>query len=125
MRLTGFIAIAVLTIAAYADAAPKPRPPDYWIFSWVMRDGSYRFILVRERERLAFIDGFEPSFPGHGGASELQAQLARLPRQASVGWGDRSCVGLTYPPKDVMRPILMFAKQRGILVQILPRQCEG
>src|SRR5690348_10202716 len=113
--LTAIFGLAVVC-SATSYAGPPPLHPDYWIFSWVMRDESYRFILVQDTERHGFLAAFEPSFPGHGNAQQLQQQLLRVPRTAVVAWGEASCYGLVYPPKDVMRPVLMFAKQHGIEV---------
>jgi hypothetical protein len=127
MRI-GMRAIAVLalvTLASAGHATPPARSaPDYWIFSWVMRSGVYRYVIVRESERSAFVNGFQPSFPGHGDMSQLQAQLLRLPRGAQVGWGNATCSGLTYPPKETMRSIRIFAAQNKIKLVILPGQCD-
>ena len=126
MRARWLIVVLALALACPSGfARPESLPhPNYWIFSWVMKDGSYRFILVRDKERYAFLAAFEPSFPGHGNVEQLQAQLLRVPRTALVGWGEATCYGVVYPPKDIMRPVLMYAKEHGINVQVLPSQCE-
>ena len=116
--------IALLACASACWAAPARLTPDYWLFSWVMRDGSYRFVLIPESARQAFVNGFHPSFPGYGNMARAQAQLQTLPKGARVGWGDATCSGLTYPPKDMMRPIEMFAATHKIDLIVLPGQCD-
>ena len=104
---------------------PEKQPsPDHWLFSWPMRDGSYRFVIVRAAERNAFLNGFQRSFPGQGNMAQVTAQLRALPAHAVVGWGDATCFGFIYPPKDVMRPIERFAFDRGISLLVLPGQCH-
>jgi hypothetical protein len=117
--------IALLTLSSACSAVPEKAPvPDYWVFSWVLRSGVYRYVLIRETERTAFLNGFRPSFPGNGNMEQLQAQLLGLPRGVRVGWGDLTCSGLTYPPKETMRPVLMFAAAHKINLVVLPGQCD-
>lgn len=117
--------IALLALGSACSTVPQEQPvPDYWLFSWSMRDGTYRFAIVREAERRAFVLGFRPSFPGHGTMAQAEAELRRLPRGVRVGWGDATCAGLTYPPKDSMRPIAQFAADQQINLRILPGRCE-
>lgn len=116
--------IALLTLASACSVVPEQARPDYWMFSWLMRNGTYRFMVVRESERYAFLNGFRPSFPGHGSMAQAQAQLQTLPRGVLVGWGDATCSGLTYPPKDIMRPIEFFAAAHKINLVILPGRCD-
>jgi hypothetical protein len=116
--------IALLTLASACASPPQRSAPDYWIFSWVMRSGIYRYVIIRDSERVAFVNGFRPSFPGNGDMSQLEAQLVRLPKGAHVGWGDATCSGLVYPPKETMRPIRMFAAQNKISLVVLPGQCD-
>ena len=117
--------LALLALTGVCPARPAQPTPDHWLFSWLMRDGSYRFIVIRETERPAFLSGFRPSFPGHGNIAQATAQLRALPAGAVVGWGDAICIGLIYPPKDVMRPIERFASDHKINLIILPGRCEG
>jgi hypothetical protein len=122
MRLIVFLALIMLGPAC---AAPLPQSaPDYWIFSWVMRSGVYRYVIVRESERSAFVNGFQPSFPGNGDISQVEAHLRRLPPGAHVGWGNATCLGLTYPPKDIVRSLRLFAARNKINLVVLPGQCE-
>jgi membrane-associated phospholipid phosphatase len=117
--------IAFLALAAACSNAPETQGvPDYWLFSWVMRDGTYRFTVVRESERRAFVLGFRPSFPGHGAMAQAEAALRGLPKGVLVGWGDASCAGLTYPPREMMRSIAQFATDHQVNLRILPGQCE-
>jgi hypothetical protein len=89
-----------------------------------MRSGVYRYVVIREAERAAFLNGFRPSFPGNGNVEQLLAHLLTLPKGARVGWGDLTCSGLTYPPKDSMRPVLMFAAAHHINLSVVPGQCD-
>lgn len=123
MRAIALIAVLALTSACSA-MVEKQIVPDYWLFSWVMRDGTYRFVVVREAERHAFVMGFQPSFPGHGNMAQVETQLRSLPKGVLVGWGDATCAGLIYPPKDIMRPIEQFAAAHRINLVVLPGRCE-
>jgi hypothetical protein len=116
--------IALLTLCSASANPPERSAPDYWIFSWVMRSGIYRYVIVRESERTAFVNGFKASFPGYGDMSQLEAQLLRLPKGVQIGWGDATCSGLTYPPKETMRPIRFFAAQKNFNLVVLPGQCD-
>lgn len=122
--MKAFALIALLSCASACSALAEKPAPDYWLFSWLMRDGAYRFVVIPERERDAFVDGFRPSVPGHGNVAHVTAQLRTLPRGAVVGWGDATCSGLIYPPKDIMRPIERFAFDHGINLIVLPGQCK-
>jgi len=122
MRAIAFLAL--LTLASACATLPEKPAPSYWVFSWVMRSGLYRYVVVRESERVAFVNGFRPSFPGNGDLSQLEAQLLRLPKAAQVGWGDATCSGLTYPPKETMRSIRLFAARNKIDLLVLPGQCD-
>ena len=123
MRVIAFLVLLTLTTAG---ATPTERVgPHHWIFSWVLRSGIYHYVVVRESERAAFVNGFRPSFPGHGDISHLKAELLTLPTGAKVGWGDAPCVGLTFPPKETMRSVRLFAGGRGISLVVLPGQCDN
>jgi hypothetical protein len=122
MRVIAFVVLLTLTSAG--AASPERPPPSYWIFSWVMRSGTYRYIVVREAERAAFINGFRPSFPGNGDMSQLETQLLRLPKGVQIGWGNATCSGLTYPPKETMRSVRIFASAHQINLVVLPGQCD-
>ncbi|HEY2125229.1 MAG TPA: hypothetical protein VGG94_07175 [Chthoniobacterales bacterium] len=123
MRAIAVIAWLALTSACSTVLEEQPVPA-YWLFSWVMRDGTYRFAVVRESERHAFVSGFQPSFPGHGTMAQAEGALGSLPKGVLVGWGDATCVGLTYPPQDIVRSIAQFATSRQINLRILPGRCE-
>src|SRR5438132_13524904 len=98
----------LLALTSVCVAFPPRPPPDYWLFSWSVRGGVYHFAVVREAERQLFISSF-PTVSSIKNVPELEARLNVLPKNVVIGWGDATCVGLTYPPKDIKHRIEKFA----------------
>jgi hypothetical protein len=56
--------------------------------------------------------------------AQAERTLRNLPGGVLVGWGDATCAGLTYPPREIMRSIRLFAARNKIDLIVLPGQCD-
>ena len=119
-----FVLLGLLTLVnGCASVAPQPAPA-YWVFSWPMKESSYRYVVVGKAEEHSFLVSFKPSYPAMRTPEQLEARLKELPKDALIGWGESTCIGLIFPPKDIMRRVRSFAASNKIKLMIVPGACD-
>ena len=122
--MRAFALITLLTLAGGCATVTSPPAPAYWVFSWRVKESPYRYVVVGEAEKHSFLVSFKPSYPALRTPGELQARLKELPKDALIGWGESTCIGLTFPPKDIMRRVRTFAASNKINLMIVPGACD-
>lgn len=122
MRAIAIIALLTITTACYA--APEQPSPAYWVFSWSSRGGVRRYTVVSQADKHTFMVTFNRSLPGMLTVPECEARLRALPKGVLVGFGDATCVGITYPANDIMLRIEQFAAVNNIRLILIPGVCE-
>jgi hypothetical protein len=123
-RTTAFVLITLLMLAGGCASVTPPPTPAYWVFSWSTKQGYYRYVVVGRAEKHSFLVSFKPSYPAMRTPEQLEARLKELPKDALIGWGESTCIGLTFPPKDIMRSVRTFAVSNKIEVIIVPGTCD-
>jgi hypothetical protein len=122
--------IAMLTVLGVIAgcAAPKedrswadlpvmhdPRPM-YVLFSWPTPDGSFRFAVIRDRERgggrNAFLETFDPRRSTGFDLPSLEQRLTLLPTTSLVDWFIEDARRLSLPPASVVQRIRRLIVQR-------------
>lgn len=88
-----------------------------------MKSGNYHYAIVPAKKRDEFLDSFKYSNPSILNRPDLEKKLSSLPKGATIAWGNATCLGINYPPADIMRKIERFSQQSGLNVLILPGRC--
>jgi hypothetical protein len=123
-RIRAVTLVCLLSVAGGCATVVPPPAPAYWVFSWSGKQGNYRYVVVGEREKHSFLVSFKPSYPAMRTPEELEARLRELPKETLIGWGESDCIGLTFPPTDIMRSVRTFAASNKINLIIVPGTCE-
>lgn len=125
--------IVLFGVAVPVSAAPRKEEP-YWklpvtrdfrtkfvLFSWIGREGSYRFALIRNggdgNQDHRFIDKFIPSQTTGITVSELEHRLAEIPRNSLVTWMKDEPHRLQYADELSRRKIMKMASRLHLDLQ--------
>ena len=112
--------VAVLSIPCGDRLLAMSHPKVVYLYSWQTDNRDYAFVLVPKSENEKFLSGFNRNVPHILGISNLEAQLAKLPRGSGFAWRDEKHIGLIFPPEKIRNQIAKAAASYGVIVEIAP-----
>ena len=102
-------------------ATHDPRPM-YALFSWPTAEGSFRFALIRDRDRGGgrnrFLETFDPRRSTGFDLASLEKRLALLPASSLVDWFIEDARHLSLPPVSVVQRIRRLLVHRKATLKL-------
>lgn len=113
---------------AASDDSAKPEEQaafsgsrgSFVLFSWKDKGGDYKFALVPMGKEAGFLKTFHPRRIGLRGLINLKIALEQLSAGTSIVWEDDQVKGLTYPSINHIDQITMFARSKGLRIELNP-----
>jgi hypothetical protein len=98
----------------------KGATGSFVLLSWKNKGGDFNFALMTPEKAKAFLKDFHPRRTGLRGLVQLKTALKELPTGASIVWEDDQVKGLTYPSIGYINQVTMFARSKGLRIELNP-----
>jgi hypothetical protein len=114
----------VLAFCACEPAQKNPIPAydftRYSLFTWNTDSGDFCFAIMIRAEADKFLHSGTAKRGAKCGASELKRTLIALPRDSQVFWEDWPPKHFDYPPENIVKEIIEFARTKGVRLEQSP-----